>query len=185
MIKIVTLKTPNVKNFAEARNKILLRYKSKWLFFVDSDEKPTKKLLKEIKNLDFNEEGYKLKRKNYFLGQYVGQDVIVRIGKSSLGSWKRKVHETWDIKKTKTLKNYLIHNTADNLREYIDKINNYSTIHASENKLEGKKSTLFKIVFFPLAKFLITFISSKNVVFSIMQSLHSFLGWTKLYFLQH
>ena len=80
--------------------------------------------------------------------------------------------------------NYIIHNTAVNLATYVNKINNYSTLHARANLKEGKKSNLLKIIFFPMAKFIVTYLRSRHIVFSIMQSLHSYLSWTKLYFLQ-
>ena len=61
-------------------------------------------------------------------------------------------------------------------------MNYYSDLHAKENLKEGKRSTLYKIIFFPIAKFFVSLIKSKHIVFSIMQSLHSYLSWTKLYF---
>ena len=136
-----------------------------------------------------------MERKNFFLGQYVGSDKIVRLVKKGTGKWQRAVHETWTPNKTLLpagrqdsrcgiLNSVIIHNTADNLTDYLAKIDNYSTIHAKANFDEEKTSNLFKIIFFPIAKFVVTFVKSKNVVFSIMQSLHSFLSWTKLYFLQ-
>lgn len=180
-LEIITLNKPNITDFALERNKLLTKSKAKWILFLDSDEK--------INNINFNLSdnfvGYEITRKNYFLGQYVGSDKIVRIGKKGSGKWRRAVHETWQIngKIGKIRNSYIIHNTADNLHGYIDKINYYSTLHALANKAEGKKSTLSKIIFFPTGKFLITLIKSRNAVFSIMQSLHSFLSWSKLYFL--
>jgi hypothetical protein len=106
------------------------------------------------------------------------------LGRRNSGKWKRSVHETWNIKGSLgQLRNPLIHNTADGLKDYIEKMNLYSTLHAEANKKEGKRSDLFKIIFYPLGKFILTYQSSGNIVFSIMQSLHSFLSWSKLYFL--
>ena len=152
-----------------------------WILFLDRDEK----LFKTQSNLSDKYDCYKLSRKNYFLDKYVGSDLIIRVVKKGSGKWKRAVHEIFVPFKGKKVgfikDNFIIHNTADNLSGYLKKINFYSTLHAKENKKEAKKSTLFKIIFFPLGKFIITLIKSKNVAFSIMQSLHSFLSWTKLY----
>lgn len=187
MIKILTLRSPNILDFARERNKLLDKNKNKWVMFLDSDEKVTPKLQEEIDNLKLTNEtvGFFIKRKNYFLNNYVGQEKIIRLGKRSLGRWRRSVHEVWDIKASRTLNNFLIHNTADNIHEYIEKINKYSTLHSLANNNEGKKSSLSKIIFLPIAKFVVTYTKSGNIVFSIMQSLHSFLSWSKLYFLQH
>ncbi len=175
-----TLKKNNITDFAKERNSLLKSAKTNWVLFLDNDEK----LSKPIGKLNKNYDGFILNRKNYFLGNYVGTDRIVRLGKKNHSVWKREVHETWDIKNIGTLENEIIHDTASNISDYINKINNYSTLHAKANLNEGKRSNLFKIITFPVAKFFLTLIKSRNVVFSIMQSLHSYLSWTKLYFLQ-
>lgn len=182
-MKILTLNKPEIKDFAKARNVMMNNCDVGWILFLDSDEKLSQKLNQSFNN-SLNQ--YALIRKNYFLGQYVGTDKIVRLVKKGTGKWIRAVHETWKPNKfyyrVGMLKTpIIIHNTANNLKTYIDKINNYSNLHAKENEREGKNSNLFKIIFYPIVKFTITLIKSKNVVFSIMQSLHSFLAWTKLY----
>ena len=180
MLSILTLNKPNITDFALERNNLLKNAKTDWVLFLDSDEK----LSKPITNISNKCDGYILKRKNYFLGKYVGDDFLVRLGKKKFTTWKRAVHEIWDIKNTCKLDNHIIHNTADNLADYLNKINNYSTLHAKANLKENKKSSIFKIIFFPIGKFVVTLIKSRHIVFSIMQSLHSYLSWTKLYFLQ-
>ena len=191
-MKILTLNKKNITDFASARNDLLDKSASDWNLFLDSDERLSKKINQSFSK-SLNQ--YALERKNFFLGQYVGSDKIVRLVKKGTGKWQRAVHETWTPNKTLLpagrqdsrcgiLDSVIIHNTADNLTDYLAKIDNYSTIHAKANFDEEKTSNLFKIIFFPIAKFVVTFVKSKNVVFSIMQSLHSFLSWTKLYFLQ-
>ncbi len=182
MLSILTLSKKDITDFAFERNQLLKSAKNDWVLFLDLDEK----LSMPITNISNKYNGYLIKRKNYFLGKYVGTDKIVRLGKKNAGKWERKIHEIWKIKNVGLLKGcYIIHNTADNVSDYINKIDFYSNLHAKENLEEGKKSTLFKIIFFPIGKFVFTLVKSKNIVFSIMQSLHSFLSWTKLYFLQH
>lgn len=184
-IEIVTLNKKGITDFALERNILLKKSKSDWLFFVDSDESVSKELANEISNLDLQNSGcngFAVTRKNYFLGQCVGHDKIVRLGRKDNGIWKRTVHETWVINgEIGQLKNPLIHNTAKNLHEYISKIDFYSGLHAKANKKEKKTATLFKIIFYPSLKFVQTLVLSKNVVFSIMQAFHSFLSWSKLY----
>lgn len=186
-MQVLTLNKPNIKDFAKERNELLSKSKSDWNLFLDTDEKlskPLTQLFSESVN-----EAYYIYRKNYFLGQYVGNDKIIRLVKKGTGRWVRIVHEFWqpkNIKKIGKIKNnYIIHNTAGTLGEYINKINNYSTLHAKANFDEGKKATLFKIIFYPIFKFIVTLVKSKNIVFSIMQSLHSYLSWTKLYLQQY
>ena len=184
--EVVTLNKKEITDFALTRNILLRKSKSDWVFFVDSDETISSALRSEVQNAINSTfySGYYINRKNYFLGNYVGQDKIVRLGKRTAGKWRRSVHETWEISgKLGELKNPLIHNTATSLNAYITKINFYSTLHAKANKSEGKTATLFKIVVYPPLKFLQTLIKSKNVAFSIMQAFHSFLSWAKMYLL--
>jgi hypothetical protein len=182
-VSILTLYKPKIDDFASARNEILKNSKHDWNLFLDTDEK----LEKDITDFDDRFDCFYLNRKNYFLGQYVGSEKIIRLVKKGTGKWTRRIHEVWsskNVNKVGYLKVNIIHNTANNLKEYIDKMNKYSDIHPVENLKEGKNSNLFKIIFLPLGKFLITFAKSKNFVFSMTQSFHSFLSWIKLYFLQ-
>lgn len=180
-ITILKLQKNNITNFAKERNLLLKQSKAKWNLFLDSDE--------SIGNFQFINNkfsNYQLVRNNFFLNKFVGREKTIRLVMKNSGRWYRGVHEVFIPNgKTGSLPYIITHNTANNLKDYLDKINKYSDLHAIANKKEGKKSNLFKIIFFPIGKFVVTLVKSKNVVFSIMQSLHSFLSWTKLYFLQH
>ena len=185
----IILNKKNITDFAEERNRALSAVeRGKWVLFLDSDETLSPELKDEIRNLNPGAcGGFYVKRKNYFLGRYAGTDKIIRLVKKGSGKWARQVHETYHPRggiEVGLLKNYLIHNTAKNLHAYIDKINNYSTLHALANKKEGKKASVVKIIFYPIFKFVQTFVKSGHVVFSLFQSFHSFLSWSKLYFLR-
>jgi len=185
MLKIekLTLNEPSITDFSAARNRLLKSAKSEWLLFLDTDETLSPGLKKEIDNLDTGGfEGFYIKRKIIFLGRKIGEDKVLRLGKAGSGKWKRKVHEIWDIKgNVGILKNYIIHNTAENLHDYIDKMNGYSGMHAKENKTEGKRTSLFKMIFYPKAKFIQNIFQGRGFLFSMLQSFHSFLGWAKLW----
>jgi len=180
-VEIITLKAPDIRDFAYERNKLLKKASSVWVFFVDGDEKISEELKKEIENLDpgsYN--GYYVKRKIIFLGHVIGEDKVLRLGKRDAGKWNRKVHEVWNIKgKVGLLKNFLIHNTAEDISSYVGKINKYSSIHAEENLKEGKKVSILKIIFYPKMMFLKNILQGRGFTFSMLQSLHSFLGWSK------
>ena len=184
--QILTLNEKNITDFAGARNRLLNSAKAEWVFFLDSDEKMSHELSQEIS--DLNTSGYSgfiIKRKIIFLGREIGEDKVLRLAKRDGGKWVRKVHETWHIKgKVGVLKNYIIHNTTENLHEYIEKINKYSSIHASENMRESKHSGLCKIIFFPKFKFVQNIFEGRGFVFSMLQSFHSFLAWSKQWKLQ-
>lgn len=182
MIKpnILVLSKKNISDFAFERNEMLKKSKYKWNLFLDNDEKI------ETSNFDIddNYSGYYLLRKNYFLNHFIGSEKIIRLVQKNKGKFVRSVHEYWKPNAGLMIgeqRNIIVHHTASNLNTYLDKINKYSTIHAIENKKEGKRVTLFKVIVYPVLKFILTLIKSKNVVFGIMQSFHSFLSWSKMY----
>jgi hypothetical protein len=185
-IQIIILKKNNITDFARERNLLLKKAKTEWILFLDTDETRMPALKKEIEALDGSDyNGFYIKRKIYFLGKHVGEDKVLRLGRKGAGEWRRAVHEVWDIKtKVGTLDNYLIHDTAVNLHDYIGKMNKYSDMHARENQKEGKNPSLFKIIFYPKMKFLQNFFAGRGVVFGILQAFHSYLSWSKLYFLR-
>jgi hypothetical protein len=189
--EIITLKKDTITDFAKERNLLLAKSKATWVFFVDSDETITEKLKREIVewlngSIANNYNGFYVYRRNYFLGQYVGTDKILRLGRRGKGQWQRRVHETWQIKgRVGVLKNPLIHLTAKNLYEFIGKIDNYSTLHAKENIESGKKSNIAKIIFYPMFKFIQSMAMGRGFVMSMLQSFHSFLAWSKVWRLQN
>jgi hypothetical protein len=185
-VKVITLKKPGIADFAAERNLLLKKTKAEWILFVDSDEKLSGELKKEISGLDpAGYSGFIIKRKIIFLGREIGEDRVLRLAKRGSGKWVRKVHETWHVKgEIGSLQNCIIHNTAGNLHGYIEKINTYSSIHSQENIREGKNSNLFKIMFFPKFKFMGNLLAGRGFVFSMLQSFHSFLGWAKQWELQ-
>ncbi len=188
-LEIITLNKPGIVDFAKERNILLNKAKSEWVLFIDTDETLTKELKKEIEEKTQNESwynGFYIKRKIYFCGQLVGEDRVLRLARKNSGRWIRAVHEIWEVEgKAGVLNNYIIHNTANNLYEYIAKLNKYSTVHAAENLKEGKRSNLIKIIIYPKLKFVQNILLGRSFVFSLMQALHSFLSWVKLWELQN
>jgi hypothetical protein len=188
-LEIIILDKKNINNFSLERNNLLEKSKSDWILFLDKDEIATnelkKEITKEINKLSNKYKGYYIKRKIKFLDKVIGQDNVLRLAKKNSGKWFRGVHEVWQVKgPTKQLKNYIIHTTAENLYDYIEKLNFHSDLHALENNNEGKKATLGKIIFYPILKLIYNLLLRRGFEFSFMQALHSFLSWTKLYFLQ-
>jgi len=183
---IITIKDKKIEDFADERNKALQKASSEWVLFLDSDEVLSDELKNEIKNLkpDNRINGYYIKRRG------TTEEKLLRLARKSAGKWERCVHEVWKIKGTTGyLKNPIIHRDKISISEIVNKAEFYSTLHAKANKLEGKKSNLCKIIFFPLLKFPQTYFVKKaykkgtwGFVFSLMQSFQSFLSWTKLYF---
>lgn len=181
-VRILRLNKSNIKDFSLERNKLLKKTNEGWVLFLDTDETLSSGLKDEIKKLKSNclENGYYITRENYFLGKFVGRDKIIRLARRGFGGFERAVHELWKVEgRLGRLKNPIIHNTADNVSDMLRKINNYSGLHAVANYKDGKMSNIFKIIFFPLFKFIQSIIKGRGIMLSTLHSFHSFLAWTK------
>ena len=122
--KVQTLNKPNISDFAKERNDLLQKSETDWNLFLDLDE--------TISNFQFPISNqfscYQFPRKNFFLGQFVGTDKIIRLVKKGTGKFVRRVHEVWKPNNPKLVglvDTPIIHNTSDNLKDYLYKINNY------------------------------------------------------------
>lgn len=154
-ISFLTLQTKKpITDFALERNLLLHKAKTLWVFFVDTDEEITTELKKEIETLDLVNDGYYVKRKDYFMGQWLrfgetGSIKLLRLGKRDAGIWKRRVHEYWDIKNAGELKNPLKHYPVWS----IAKINFYSDLDAKE----FDRFRYHEVIFKPVGKFILNY----------------------------
>lgn len=204
-LTIITLNRPDITDFAAARNAELAKAKTDWVLFVDSDEKITPDLKAEIltaiKSSKYS--AYYIPRQDTFLGRILrhgetGHAKFIRLAKKDFGKWERPVHEVWLARRSHggggvgTLVNPLLHTPHESIASFLEKINKYSSLEADYRYAHGVKSSLFKIWFYPLAKFKYNYIfrlgfldGVPGCIMAIMMSFHSYLTWTKLYLLWH
>lgn len=201
-ITVLTLKKSNVTDFALEKNKMLKNVKTDWVFFKDPDEIISKELEREIESAVLNPKvnGYYIIRRDFLFGREVkygefskygwfGNSMLLRLARKNSGKWVRAVHEYWDVKgKKEVLHNKLYHYPHQNLVSFINNINYFSTLHAKELKSENKKSTMLKIIVWPVGKFVYNYFfrlgfldGLPGLVIAIMMSFHSFLSWSKMY----
>lgn len=185
------------ENYGEQCNFGMKKASGDWIFFVDADERVEKKLKKEIiKNLKSEGQysGFSFKRKDKLLGKWlnfgeVGAFKSVRLVRKGSGKWRRKVHVWFDMSgEVKELKYPLLHYPHPTLSAFIKSINRWSSWHGDANKEEGKKSNLFKIVFFPILKFIQNYVfrlgfldGLHGFIHAVFMSFHSFLAWSTLW----
>jgi glycosyltransferase involved in cell wall biosynthesis len=185
-------------DFAAQRNFALEKASGEWILFVDADERISPDLKKEIMEAikKINVNGFYLKRQDFFGGRWLkhGETAnvrLLRLGRRGKGKFERKVHETWEIKgEIGELKNPLLHYPHQTLSDFIDHVNFHSTLHAEALEKEGVKPSLWRIIFYPKAKFIQNYIfrlgfldGTPGIIVALMMSFHSFLARAKLYFL--
>lgn len=184
-------------NFAKQRNFALEKTENDWVLFIDPDETVSEKLLSEIlRVVENNKEtnGYFIKRLDYAWGKKLkhgeaGNMKLLRLGLKSRGLWKGKVHETWIIKgKISILKNEIIHHPHQTVKEFIEKIDEYSTLRAKELYDSNYSLNILSIIFYPATKFILNYFVKlgfldgvPGLVYALTMSFHSFLVRSKLY----
>lgn len=182
-------------DFSSQRNFALEKVETDWVFVIDADERATKDLKEEIESelKDPRVEGYEIPRKNYFLGKWIKYcgwypDYTLRLFKSKY-RYHGLVHESPQIEgKIDRLKNPFIHYTYKNLKSYIDKMNQYTTLDAEKKYQAGKKAGISYILIRPLLEFIKKYLLKKGfllgfqgLVVSLLSSYYQLIKNLKLW----
>jgi len=148
--------------FGKQKQKAVNLAKNNWVFVLDSDERITKELKKEILNelKSPKFDAYFTPRLNNFWGKdikYLGlyPDYSIRLFDKTKAKFNdRDVHESVECNcKKGYLKNPMKHLAYESIEEFITKQNRYSSIGAKPNKIKALVSpawTFFKLYFIKL-----------------------------------
>lgn len=186
-------------NFADQRNFGLKEAKNQWVLFVDADEVVEKDLAQEIKSKislnNFN--AYFIPRIDIWWGKrlYYGEVKravsrgFIRLMKKDAGIWKGAVHEEFIPTKTAGKLNHpLYHYPHPALKDFLNDINEYSTIRAKELDTHKVNVTFADIIMYPCIKFFLSYFihmgfldGPQGFAYSFLMSFHSFLVRVKLY----
>lgn len=137
------IKSKNVPIFHINKQKAIDECSGDWILQLDADERVSHELKEEIvgtlKNQDTDINGYRLPRKNWFLGRFLkkgGQypDYTLRLFRKGKGKLPCKsVHEQAEVEgKVGYLKNDLIHLADPNFERYLTRFNRYTSLIAQE-----------------------------------------------------
>lgn len=168
-----------------------------WVLFVDADERISDSLKKEIieklkSEKDIN--GYNFKRVDYMWGSWlkhgeIGAVKMLRLVKKGFGRWERRVHPIFEIDgETSGFKNPILHFPHPTLSKFLEGVNRWSDWDVLAKREEGKKSSIFKIIFWPAGKFFYNFVlragfldGMAGFIVALVMSFHSFLSWSKVW----
>lgn len=190
------------EDFSAQRNYALSKTTKEWVLFLDADERVTNELREEINTQIISEKnkpkynGFYIQRKDVIFGKMLkygetGKIKLLRLARKKAGVWYGKVHETWQVEgKTAKLENSLIHYPHQTINEFLKEINFYTSLRAKELYQKGVKASIFDIVIYPKAKFILNYFINlgfldgiEGFVFAIFMSFHSFLVRGKLWLL--
>ena len=185
-------------NFASQRNYALEKVESDWVLVIDADERVTEELKVEISDVlssDNSVQAYEIPRKNYFLGKWVKYcgwypDYTLRLFKNNQQlKYKGKVHENirTDMK-VRNMESPLIHYTYQDLTDYLEKINNYTTLWAEEKHRKGKQTSMLYILLRSMFEFIQKYffrkgflLGSQGLILSCILTYYVFLKYVKLW----
>ena len=150
--------------FGPQKNKAVELAKNDWVFVLDSDERITDELKEEILTILTNplNDGYFVARLNNFFGKNIKTcglypDYSIRLFNRTKAKFNEvSVHESVQLKtNVGYLKNHMIHLAYENIEEFIQKQNRYSS-------LNHKKKSIFKAIVNPYWTFFKLFILKKG-----------------------
>lgn len=150
-------------DFAAQRNFGQEQAETRWILFLDADERLNEELAQDILRVVKEDKPalYRFARRNSAFGRdfrygVLGPDAVNRLYPKAQGIWEGKVHE--GVKTSLpiiTLKGYLKHYTYADFEQYNAKMNQYSTIGAKNNFEKGKRASVIgDMLFRPIFAFL-------------------------------
>lgn len=196
--KVFSFSSPS---FSEKRNFGSKKAKKKWLLYVDDDERVTSELKKSILEVVEQKKAevgaYRIKRKNFYLGnnEWPYVETFERFFlKKSLKEWRGKLHETpIVVGEVSDLVGFLHHYTHRDLSSMLNKTIKWSEIEAKlrfdskHPKMNGWR--FFRVM---LTGFYNSYVRQKGykagtvgLIESIYQSYSMFVTYARLWELQN
>lgn len=187
-------------SFSEKRNLGMEKAKCRWVLYIDDDERISSELKKNIlevasKNKN-NFSAYKLKRKNFYLGNYEWPQIEEHVrlfDKKFFKKWTGKLHETPQFAgEVSMLDGLLMHYTHRNLSQMVEKTADWSGIEAELRfKSNHPKMSSWRFFRVMITAFYDSYIRQKGykagtagVVESIYQSFSIFITYARLWEMQ-
>ena len=142
-------------NFSAQRNFALKHIDTDWVLYLDADERLNDQLISDIKSVVESENiaMYRFVRRNSAFGKdfkygVLGPDSVIRLFPRNKVKWQDKVHErpVGDLPVI-TLKGYMKHYTYRTFEQYIQKMNQYSSIGAQNYHDKHKKVSVISDFF--------------------------------------
>ena len=182
-------------NFSAQKQFALEQCTGDWAFNLDLDERLTPEIKSEILHTLPNTDAdiIRLPRRQVVFGKVmrhgdIGFTRIPRLARRSLAHYGDElVHENLSASgKVLTLKNYFLHYTYRDLRQYMDTMNDYSSRWAQDKFARGKKFHGWQLFRFPLDFLMAYFVRGgiwggyPGLIMSVGHAFYSFMKYAKL-----
>ena len=168
-----------------------------WILSLDSDERITEELSKEILELEpSNVDGYYMPRKNIIFGKWIRHtgwypDPQLRLFKKNKGRFEElHVHEHLKVEgPTENLQSPLLHLNYENISQFLNKMIKTYTVNEAENlQKNGYVYNSFDIVRMPLSEFVKRYFAESGykdgmhgLVLSLLQGFYHLVVFLRLW----
>lgn len=185
------------KGYGAQKNSVLEKCKGEWVLLIDADEVISVQLKEKIKKIINSEKTsnnvYKIKLRNIAFGREIKfggwDDYVIRLWKNGVVKISgREVHEKYETtEKIGKIKEKIIHYTYDNIYEFLEKLNRYTTQSAVQYMKERKNAGILKIYSKMLFRFIKMYIFQlgfldryEGYLLSKYSSIYTMTKYTKL-----
>jgi len=188
-------------DFSKLRNLGLTKTDADWILYIDSDERVSEELEKNIKSLVNNDSksyaAYKLQRKNFYFKdiEWPCIEKIERLfKKKALKEWIGRIHESPVVNGSiGELDGYLLHFTHNDLSSMLEKTIEWSKIEADlRQESNHPKMTWWRFPRVMFTAFFNSYVKQKGykagtggLIESIYQSFSMFITYARLWEIQN
>ena len=188
-------------NYAAQKNAALELASRKWVLSIDADEILSPKLGQEIAELVQNPtkssvKGYRVKRQLVFMDRVLkfgkSADKPLRLFLNGQAAFSKAIHEQLNVQgKLGCLEGCIFHYSYENITDYFDRFNKYTSKIASNHFENGKSVTFFHKIR-PWTEFLYRYFFRLGFLdgypgycYALLSSLYAFVKYAKLNELYH
>ncbi len=181
-------------DYADQKNYAVSLAGGEWVLSVDADEVVSPALRDEILGAAErpDADGYRIRRRSRIFGRvfrFTGtqDDAPLRLFRKAKGRFEGAIHETFKLEgQVGTLKNFLEHYTYENVKQYLERFNRYTSAEAQKFFREGKRPRWSDLSLKPLLMFLRLYVLKQGFrdgfqgfVFSILSAYYVFVKHAK------
>jgi len=153
-------------DFGSQKNFALDKAGNQWVLNLDSDERVSETLEKEIRQLkqkpdnEIDADGFLIKRKTFYLGRWIKHsgwypDRKLRLFKKDKSRWRGRIHEGLLLEgKTGKIAGDILHFTYRNITDHISRLNRYSHMQAEDIARKKKKLLYLRAILLPPVTFI-------------------------------
>ena len=135
--------------FARQRNRALRLATGDWVFSIDADERPTPRLVAEIRSriAQSATEAFRVPIRSRIFGRHLRRsgtqdDCPVRLFRRHAARWVGDVHEVLEVSgRVGRLHHWLVHETTPDLETFLVKMHRYARLEANCRAAAGRRPT--------------------------------------------